>query len=84
MSDKKHIIIIRETVMQSWLRDIGTFALFAGLIGLGWLIGSATMQVVGALIAFISIGWRASGSKPGLYTIAEARQRLDQIERGEA
>lgn len=84
MNTKHTVMIIRETVLQSWLRDLGTFALFSGLIGLGWLIGSATMQVIGALIAFISIGWRASGSKPRFFTIAEARQRLDEIERGGA
>lgn len=83
MSTKKHIIIIRETVMQSWLRDLGTFSLFAGLIGLGWLIDSATMQVIGALIAFIVVGVRATVGRD-VYTVAEARKRLDAIESGSA
>ena len=76
---KTQIIVIHETVLQSWARDIGTFAMFFALIGIGWLINSSAMQWAGAIIAFIAIVQRASGKVERL-TIAGAREKLDELE----
>lgn len=73
------IILIKETAIQSWLRDASTFALFAGLIGLGWLIDSSAMQWMGAVVAFITACARPHFAKY-TYTIPEARKRLDELE----
>lgn len=74
------IIIIRETWWESLLRDAGTFCLFMALIGIGVLLNSSAMQWVGAIVAFITI--IISSAKMGSkMTVAEARQKLDEIER---
>lgn len=75
------ILLIRETVAQSWLRDLGTFTMFAGLIGLGWLIDSTTMQVVGAIVGMTATFARAGASR-NIMTIQEARAALDRWEAG--
>lgn len=73
------VILVHESPLQSWARDASTFALFVSLIGLGILTGSSALQWVGAIIGFITIGIRSSG-RTHLMTIAEARQKLDEIE----
>ena len=80
MAEKTTIIIVHETLLQSWGRDLGTFALFMSLIGLGWLIDSSAMQWVGAVIAFITVIQRASGKVQKL-SVADAREKLDALER---
>lgn len=65
MSEKKAnstFIVIHETVLQSWLRDSSSFALFVGLIGIGILADSSAMQWAGFFVAFITCIGRALGS----------------------
>lgn len=81
MSKSPEVVIIHETVAKSWLRDLSTFTLFAALIGLGVLLDSGAMQWMGAIIAFITIVARASGThRRSRKTIAQARQFLDELE----
>ena len=53
--DQVKIIVIREPVVLSILRDCVTFALFVALIGIGVWLDSAAMQWVGAIIGFMVI-----------------------------
>lgn len=80
---KTEIIVIHETVLHSWARDAGTFAVFVAFIALGWMVDSAALQWVGAILAFIALFQRASGRVTRL-TINEARAKLDEIEKGAA
>lgn len=81
MTLKKNVILVHETAMQSWLKDAGTFAMFASMIGLGWAIDSVVMQVIGAIVAMASISIVSIRRTVGkTYTVAEARKRLDEIE----
>ena len=81
MTKSPEVVIIHETIAKSWLRDLSTFTLFVALIGLGVLLGSAAMQWIGAIIGFITIVIRASGThKSSRKTIAQARQFLDELE----
>lgn len=73
------VIMVHETVLQSWARDAGTLALFAALIGIGILADSSAMQWAGAIMAFITTCVRASGRVEQL-SIAEARARLNALE----
>jgi uncharacterized protein (AIM24 family) len=81
MSREIPVVIIHETVLKSWLRDLSTFALFAALIGLGVFLNSSAMQWMGAIIAFLTVCGKASGlHKKNRKSIAEARQFLDELE----
>lgn len=75
------IIVVHETIAQSWARDASSFALFTGLIGVGTLLESSAMQWVGAIIGFGVIAVRASGLAPRM-TIDQARHKLNEIEAG--
>jgi hypothetical protein len=46
---KPTIIILRESVVGSWLRDLGTFAVMGSLIGIGVLasmVGNSTSSLL--------------------------------------
>lgn len=79
MAGEKHIMVIHETALQSWLRDAGTLAMFVMLIGIGIWIGSAPLQWVGAFIGIVAIYARAANAHK-FVSISEARKRLDEIE----
>lgn len=81
---EREIIILHETVAQSWFRDASTVAGFVALIGIGVYLESAALQWVGALLGFLTIINRmARLLKDNRFTIAQARARLDEIERGQ-
>ena len=82
MSERTEIqyIIIHETDLQSWLRDIGIFALFAALIGVGVAAESSAMQWAGFFIATIAIFVRASHSRPKRMSRSEAIAHLQTME----
>lgn len=62
MSNKEtHVIVLHETVLQSWARDAGSFAIIVGTIGVGVALDSSAMQWVGAVCAFLALIGRASG-----------------------
>ncbi len=78
---KPEVIILRESMLASIVKDAGTFALFAALIGLGVLLDSGAMQWVGAIVGFtciLAISIRASVKNR--LTIEQARRKLDEIE----
>jgi hypothetical protein len=80
MADRE-VIIITESVRQSWLRDASSVAAFVALIGIGIVLDSTAMQWVGAIIGFLLITQRMSRLvKDNRFTIEEARKRLDEIE----
>jgi len=81
MSDKPIIIIIRESVVSSIIKDVSSLALVAALISLGVYLGSTAMQWFGflcACLAFVSLAGRF-GDKKSELTVDEARKRLDEI-----
>ncbi|CAN7597828.1 hypothetical protein [Bosea sp. LjRoot237] len=75
------VILISETVLQSWARDVFMFATLTSLVAVGWFLESAAQQWVAALMGFLAICVRASGrTKAARMTIAEARKKLDELE----
>ena len=81
MSEKPEVIIVHESITQSWATDASTYALFAALIGTGWLLDSQAMQWVGAIIGFVAILARGSARVNSCRcTIPEARAKLDRLE----
>ena len=83
MTDKKEtqklIRIAHESLKDSILSDVFTFAMLAALIGLGVLLDSSAMQWVGAVMAFLGVFSKAARRLP-LMTLDEARHELDRIE----
>lgn len=62
MSETKlEIIVLQESTVQSLIRDLFSFSVIAGTIGIGVLLDSSAMQLAGAILAFIIIFGRASG-----------------------
>lgn len=75
------IIVVRETLAKSILRDIGTLGLFVSLIGVGVALDSGAMQWTGAAVGFLVIIGRTAGHRKEL-TIQQAREYLDKLEAG--
>lgn len=73
------ILILHESIAQSWLRDASMFALAVSLIAPGWWLGSSAMQWAGLVVFFVAV---LACVRPHRMTIAEARKKLDEIERG--
>lgn len=83
MADKPQVILIRESLTTSVLRDAITFCMTLGLIGIGIWADSSAMQWVGALMTFMAFYARVSGLRAAsTYSIPEARTRLDELEAG--
>lgn len=61
MKKETEFVILHESVIQSWVRDSSTFALFASLIGVGIYLDSSAMQWIGFFVAVITIMARSSG-----------------------
>ena len=75
------IIILRESILESVVKDVTTFLTFAALIGLGWWIESGAMQWFGGGLAFLFIVARAAMARAKVnYTLKEARELLDRLE----
>lgn len=81
-SEKRTVIIIQRPLWKSLLLNAYTFALLAGLIGIGVLVGSAAMQWSGFVLGFIVLFGRAMKADPPM-TITEARKRLDELQAAE-
>lgn len=76
------IILIRERFWESAASNLGTFLTLSAMIGLGVYLDSEAMQWVGGVLFLISVFSRAnSRALSGRMTIAQAREKLDQIER---
>lgn len=75
---KPEVIIVHETVLQSWLIDASTLALFVALISIGVYLDSAAMQWVGAIVGFLAIPMKAV--RRNRLSFDEARKRLDELE----
>lgn len=78
--EKRHVLIIRETVSESLISDGVTLAVGAVFVGLGVLLKSDAMQWLGAILTMLNVFARAMGMRQ-VFTIAEARAELDRIER---
>lgn len=73
------ILYIRETLRDSILSDLGTLGLGLAFMGVGAWWGSNAMGWVGAISLFITM--LSIGSGKHRYTIAEARTKLDELEK---
>ncbi len=72
-------VIVRETVLESWLHDASTWALAAALIAPGWMLGSSAMQWAGFVVFLAAMLARSSGKYKRM-NVTEARVELARIE----
>lgn len=79
--NKVKIIVIRESLLESYAKDFGTLALFLALVSIGIALESAALQFVGAFVGtVIMLTWAShNGAK---LTIKEAKRLLEDMERG--
>lgn len=79
---KREVILIRESLRDSIIRDLTTVACFVAMIGIGVWLDSSALQWIGALLGFIAIMSRSINMMEKYrYSIEEARRRLDELER---
>lgn len=78
----KFIVVGPENPTKTITRSLGTFLTFAGLIGLGWALGSSAMQWAGMLIgwAFL-LAVAVGGLSRKTLTPDEAHREIDRIAR---
>jgi len=75
------VILVHETILQSWAHDAGTFATIAGLVAIGVFLDSTALQWIGAIMGFCAVIARSSGTvQRSRMTVAQARIKLDEIE----
>ncbi len=85
MSDKPTVVLLKDTIAQSVIKNFAYFAMLTGTIGLGVYLQSSAMQWAGFFLAAITIiGHGMRTLKDNRLTIAQARAKLDEIEKGGA
>ena len=80
MTDKTEMIFLHESVRESLVSDIGTFATLASIIGLGVYLESSAMQWAGFIMVSMGIIGRAARMHKGKvrYTPQEAADYLHE------
>lgn len=80
MSERK-VVLIRESLFQSVMSDIGTFCMVCGIIGLGVFLESPAMQWVGfvfALLVTLSAAYRKQ-NKSVAYGYDDAIKKINEL-----
>ena len=86
MKEENTIIIVGvEPIWKSVLRDILTVTVLIACIGVGFLIGSVGIQILGAIVflVYLAVSLTKTYGKHNK-TIDEARALIDEIEANEA
>ena len=81
MSEKIKIMVIRESVRESWLIDGGTFLMCLAVMVISRFMESPAMGWFGGILLFLGIFVRFSSKQKKFFTISEARVELDRIEK---
>lgn len=76
------LIDSRESLAESVRKDIFTFFMTVGVVGVGVYWQSTTLQVIGVIMLSLGAVSAALRKDTKRYTIAEARQHLDELEGG--
>lgn len=70
----EHVIIIHETVRESWARDVGTFFMLVGLWAVGHLLSGEALSSAAILLGIL---WMAARPLKKTMTPDEARAWID-------
>ena len=78
----KEIILLRERLVDSIIKDCFTFVMVASLCLVGWALQATVLEWVGGFMALLMLLEKSlRSSKRCTMTIPQARARLDEIER---
>lgn len=80
MSETKYVIL-RESVWESIIKDVGSVVSLSAAVGLGVYLNSVPLQWVGAVIwMFVIVGAVSKYFRDNSYTTLEdAHRRLDEL-----
>ena len=79
MSQETKIIIIHETMLQSYINDAGTFGGLILSCYVGYLLDSSALQWIAGLLLIIGIIYRSVSGYKNHYTVDGAQEELDRI-----
>ena len=79
MSQETKIIIVHETMLQSYINDAGTFGGLILSCYVGYLLDSSALQWIAGLFLILFIVSRSVGKYETHYTVEEAQEELDRI-----
>jgi hypothetical protein len=83
MTKQTEIIVVHESVLASYLKDLASVGSLMAAVGLGIWLDSAALQWVAGLLWIVMIllaSFKSTNDKR--MTLADARKRLDEIEAG--
>ena len=80
MSDRQKIILLTESVAESWKRDASTFCLALACFAPGWYLGMGSMTVLGVLVFAYMVGRSVLKMGGHGMTPDEARAEIDRFE----
>lgn len=85
MSEMPKILILKETMMASIIKDAVSFGTLIGTVGVGIWLDSSALQWIAGLAWILWLTGKAFGTNSrNTFTIQQARKRLDEIENGAA
>ena len=83
MSKSPEVIVIHESVLASYLKDIGSIVSLLAAVGLGIWLDSAALQWVAGLLWIVMVLTASVKSMNGnRMTVSDARKKIDEIEAG--
>ena len=80
VTDKPTVIIIRETWKESVLSDTYSYLIAIAMMAPGYFLNVDALQWLGAILFMITLLAQGSNMKYKM-SVAEARDRLDEIEK---
>lgn len=80
--EKVKIIIIEESLWKSFLKDTYTFIVLGLVVSAGVYMDSLLLQIIGGLAWLFFIMGNSGIDDKKCYSYDEARQRIDDLEKG--
>jgi hypothetical protein len=74
------VVIVHETVLASYLKDLGSFGCLVAVVGVGIWLDSVALQWVAAVLWIIWMLSKGLNLRSQRMTVPDARKRLDEIE----
>ena len=85
MSEEPTVIILKDSIARSTIKAFTSFAMLVGTIWLGVYLQSSAMQWAGFILSVVFLAKHAQRAmKDDRLTIAQARAKLDELEKGGA